>query len=337
MGSSPITPDRIMQLGHAFRESKALLSAVELGVFTTLAQRPLPLETLREQLGINERGAHDFFDALVAVGMLVRHRDGRYANTPETDLYLDRNKPSYLGGVLEQQNVRHFGIWSNLTVALRTGQPQRGERAAATFHALYNDNAARNLFVNAMGARTLPVAKALAAKFPWSEYRTVVDVGCSQGCVPVQIAEMHPHIIGGGFDLPHLAPHFEDYVREHALSKRLRFYPGDFLNGAIPTAEVLILGRVLHHWDLQTKKMLLKKAYDALPASGTLVVYERLIDDGRCANAVALLSSLNMLLTSTGGFDFTGADCKAWMEEAGFHRICTDQLTSDHSMVVGIK
>ena len=118
------TPDRIIEFGHAFRASKALLSAVELGVFTALADGPLDLKTLRKRVGIDERGARDFLDALVALGMLVRRPDGRYANSAETDLYLDRNKPTYVGGVLESSITRHYDVWGALTAALRTGKPQ---------------------------------------------------------------------------------------------------------------------------------------------------------------------------------------------------------------------
>src|SRR5262249_25467881 len=98
--TSPLTPDAIMQLGFGFWASKTLLSAVELGVFDALAKGPLPLESLRQKLCLHERAARDFFDALTALGMLRRAGD-RYMNTPETDLFLDRAKPSYIGGILE--------------------------------------------------------------------------------------------------------------------------------------------------------------------------------------------------------------------------------------------
>ena len=101
------SPDRILQLGMGFWASKALLSAVELGVFTALAQAPLDGEALRERLGLHPRGARDFFDALVALGMLER-TDSRYANTPETDLFLDRAKPTYVGALLEMSNARTY-------------------------------------------------------------------------------------------------------------------------------------------------------------------------------------------------------------------------------------
>jgi len=130
---------------------------------------------------------------------------------------------------------------------------------------------------------------------------------------------------------------FDSYVQKRGLSDRLRFYPGDFFNGPLPAADVLVLGRVLHNWDLATKMMLLKKAYDALPPAGALIVCERLIDDERRVNAVGLLSSLNMLLMSTGGFDFTGADCTSWMRDAGFHDVRVEPLTSEISTVIGLK
>jgi len=337
MENRVITPDRIVKLGLAFRAAKALLSAVELGVFTALAESPLDLDTLRKRVGIDERGARDFFDALVALGMLERDESGRYANTLETDLYLDRQKPTYIGGELDHFNTYVYPHWNLLTPALRTGKPQSGARATGHYPALYADQAALETLVKGMTGGTLPVAKALAAKFNWQNYKTIIDVGTAQGCLPVQIAHAHPHISGGGFDLPPVAPHFGNYVREHDLSHRLRFYAGDFLQDPLQSADVLVFGRVLHNWDIATKRMLLKKAYDALPAGGALIVYERLIDDKRRVNAAALLASVNMVIMTAGGFDFTGADCIGWMREAGFRDISVEPLTSEHSMVVGTK
>jgi hypothetical protein len=99
----------------------------------------------------------------------------------------------------------------------------------------------------------------------------------------------------------------------------------------------VVLGRVLHNWDLEAKQMLLTKAYSALPSGGALIVYERLIDDARRTNTAAMLSSLNMLLMTPGGFDFTAADCIGWMQDAGFRDCWTDPLTAEVSMIVGVK
>jgi len=197
-----LTPDRILHAGFAFWGSKALLSAVELGVFTELARGPLDREGLTERLGLHPRSALDFFDTLVALGMLERH-DGHYSNAPDADLYLDRAKPTYIGGMLEMANARLYPFWGSLTHGLRTGQPQNESKGGENlFDAIYPDPVRLRLFLSAMTGFSLPTARAIAGKFPWSDYKTFVDIGAAQGAVPVEVALAHPHLSGGGFDLP---------------------------------------------------------------------------------------------------------------------------------------
>ena len=331
------TPDAIMQLGLGFWGSKTLLSAVELGVFTELSGGPLDGEELRGRIGLHERSARDFFDALVALGMLER-QDGRYANTPATDLFLDRAKPTYVGGLLEMANARLFGFWDSLTEGLRTGEPQNEAKGGEDFFAtLYADPERLAQFARAMSSISAGAGQAIAAKFPWQNHKSIVDVGCAEGAVPVQVALAHGHVTGGGFDLPKLGPIFEKFVAQFGLGDRLRFTGGDFFADPLPEADVLVMGHILHDWDLEQKRQLLGKAYDALPDGGALIVYEAIIDDERQSNAFGLLMSLNMLIETSGGFDFTGADCQGWMEEAGFRESYVEHLIGPDSMVVGIK
>jgi hypothetical protein len=326
-----------MALGFGFWGSKALLSAVELGVFSELAKRPLDREQLRIRLGLSQRGARDFFDALVALGLLQRDDRG-YLNTPETDLFLDRAKPSYLGGIFEMANARLYPFWASLSDGLRTGQPQNEVKTGGDFFAgLYGDPARLRQFARSMTALSMGAAHAIAHKFPWTEYRTFVDVGCAEGGIPVQIALTHPHLSGYGLDLPPLGPIFDDYVASHRLGDRLQFAAADMFVDAFPSTDVVLMGHVLHDWDLDQKKVLVKKAYEALPPGGALIVYESVIDDERRSNTFGLLMSLNMLIETPGGFDFTGADCSAWMQEAGFRETTVGPLAGPDSMVIGIK
>jgi hypothetical protein len=331
-----LSPDHIVQMGYAYRATKALLSAVELKVFTQLSDGPLDIDAVRKKTGVHERGARDFFDSLVALRLLTRGSDGRYANTAETAHYLDKNNPTYLGAELEFINAQLYAAWNDLTAALRTGLPQRGSRGSS-YPNRYHDTAARKAFADAMAAATLPAAGALAAKFPWRDYRTIADIGSAAGCLLAEIAVGHPHLTGTGFDLPALKPEFDHYVHKRGLSERLKFEPGDFFQDSLPRAEVLVMGRVLHNWDLAAKRMLLEKAYEALPPQGAVIVYERMIDDERRVNATALLSSLNMLLMTSGGFDFTAAECIGWMRETGFRNLRADSLTNEQLMIVGVK
>ena len=177
----------------------------------------------------------------------------------------------------------------------------------------------------------------IARAFPWEEYSTFADVGTAQGDLVVQIAEANDHLRGIGFDLPVVEPIFEVYVARSAASDRISFKGGDFFADLLPAADVILMGHILHDWGMDDKHMLIQKAYDALPDGGALVVYEALIDDARQENAFGLLMSLNMLIETQDGFDYTGADCRAWMADAGFRETRVEHLVGPDSMVIGIK
>jgi hypothetical protein len=333
----PLDSGRILELGLAFWSSKTLLSAVELGVFTELANGPLTTDELRQRIGIHERAARDFFDTLVALRLLERVGDV-YSNAAEADAFLVKAKPSYTGGLLEMANSRLYGFWGNLTEGLRTGQPQNEAKVGEDlFGVLYSDPARLREFAQAMTAISMGSALAIAEKFPWQRYQTFMDIGTAQGNVPVQVARKHPHVTGGGTDLPPLEPVVTEYVAANGLSDRLRFQAHDFFTDPFPNADVLIMGHILHDWDLTEKKMLIKKAYEALPDAGALIVYDAIIDDERRENVYGLTMSLNMLIETPGGFDYTGADCRSWMAEIGFSDSYVEPLTGGESMVVGIK
>jgi len=335
-----LSPDKILQLGSAFWGSKTLLSAIELGLFTHLAgKEPQSIVQIRTALGLHERSARDFLDALVALGMLERLPDGRYANTVEAELYLDRKKPSYVGGILEMMNGRLYRFWGNLTEALLTGRPQNETQTGEPdlFAAVYADPARLELFLGAMTGLSLPTARAIATAFPWKEHRTFADIGCAEGGLPVEIARAHPHLTGFGFDLPAVQPVFERYVAQHRLGQRLAFKAGDFFKDPLPETDVLVMGHILHDWSLEEKKLLLRKAYEALPSGGALVVYDAMIDDDRRENAFGLLMSLNMLIETPAGFDYTGADCRNWMQGVGFRDVRITPLQRPYSMAVGRK
>jgi hypothetical protein len=333
MSNQHPTPDAIMQLTRAYAGSKALVSAVELELFTTLADGPRTGEALRAKLGLQLRGTTDWLDALVSLGMLARDGD-LYANTAATDLYLDRAKPTYVGGMVVGM-AADTSQWDSLTAALRTGRPQiEGDQ---DYLDQYHDPALLTEFMHQMTGLSMGAALAIAEKFPWQRYRTVIDVGAAEGCVPVQLALRHPQLTGGGFDLPMVRPAFEEYVGRHGLADRLRFYPGDFFADPLPSADVVVMGHVLHNWSLEQKLELLGKAYRALPDGGALIVYESIIDDDRQANTFGLLLSVAMLLVTHDGSGYTGAQCCSWMSDIGFRDSYVEPLVGPDSMVVGIK
>lgn len=330
--------EHIMQVGLGFWAAKTLLTAVELGVFTELAKQPADLESLRTRLGLHERSALDFFDTLVALDFLKRE-NGKYSNAPAADLFLDKQKPFYIGGVLEMANLRLYPFWAHLTTALRTGELQNEAKGGAEspFAALYADPERLKGFLKAMTGISTGANRVIAGKFPWKNYNTAVDVGTAQGDLVMQVALANQNISGIGFDLPQCRPIFEEYAAANGVAQRVKFQGGSFFEEALPKADVVMMGHILHDWNLEEKKMLIRKAYDAIPNGGALIVYDSIIDDDRSKNAFGLMMSLNMLIETPGGFDYTGADCCGWMKEAGFRETRVEHLVGPDSMVVAIK
>ena len=331
-------PEKILQVGMGFMPAKTLLSAIEMGVFTELAHGPAYFDALSGRLGLHPRSARDFLDALVALGFLARDGE-QYANTPETDLFLDRRKPSYIGGMLEMANHRLYPFWGRLTTGLRTGLPQNELQGGGPglFETLYADPSRLKQFLSAMTGLSHGANMTIARTFPWRDYKTYADVGTAQGDLASQIALANPHLRGIGFDLAEVAPVFEEYVAGVGVADRLRFQSGDFFKEDFPKVDVILMGHILHDWNLADKKMLIAKSFAALPVGGALIIYEAIIDDDRSANAFGLLMSLNMLIETPGGFDYTGADCSGWMTEAGFSSTRVQHLVGPDSMVVAIK
>ncbi|MGW1198163.1 methyltransferase [Streptomyces sp. NPDC002536] len=329
--------DRIVEISLGFQASQVLFTAVRSGLFTTLAERPLPGEELRTRLGLHPRSARDFFDALVALGLLERH-DGSYANTPATARHLVRGEDGYLGGFIEMLDARLYGYWGALGEGLRTGEPQNEIKDGGDFFAtLYEDPERVAVFQQAMTGLSLRSAHALAETVDWSGHRTVADIGCAEGGLLRHLLQRHPHLRGTGFDLPACRAAFEEQARTSGLAGRLAFADGDFFTDPLPRADVLVFGHILHDWDLPTKRMLLRKAHEALPEGGRVIVYEMLIDDDRRENLAGLLMSLNMLIETRGGFDYTGADCRGWLAEAGFRDSRVEHLAGAESMVIAGK
>ncbi len=335
---SEATPAAILQIGTGFMASKTLLSAIELGVFNTLAKGPADLATLQQKLGLHPRSARDFLDALVSLKLLERNNHV-YSNTVETDLFLDKAKASYVGGLLEMANARLYRFWGSLTEALKTGELQNEGKGGGDnfFAAMYATPDKLRDFLRAMSGLSVGPALAIAEKFDWKRYATFMDLGTAQGELPVIVAEAHPHLTGIGFDLPLVRPVFEDFVAGHGLSDKLAFKGGDFFADDLPKTDVIVMGHILHDWDLAQKKALLRKAFDALPEGGAVIAYDPILDDDRRENTFGLLASLNMLIETRGGFEYTGADCQAWMREAGFSATRVEHLVGGHSMAIGIK
>jgi alkyl hydroperoxide reductase subunit AhpC/ubiquinone/menaquinone biosynthesis C-methylase UbiE len=340
--ASALNPASILQAAFGFWHSKVLLTAVELGVFSRLGARRLSGSELGAELQLHPRAISDFFDALVAMKFLDREGDGpaaKYSNTPEGSLFLDQASPRYIGGILAMLNARLFRFWNDLPEALRTGRPQNeikhGQKGL--FEELYADLPRLEQFMGAMTGLSRINFEAFAAKFDFSKFRTLCDVGGATGLLSIEVAKRHPHLNCISFDLPPVESIAKKHIAAAGLSERIRTASGDFFKDPLPKADLITMGMILHDWNLERKMHLIRSAYQALPPGGALVAIEALIDDARRENTQGLLMSLNMLIEFGDAFDYSGADFKKWCAEVGFKRFDVIHLAGPSSAAVAYK
>ncbi|MEO1091632.1 MAG: methyltransferase [Pseudomonadota bacterium] len=335
-------PTHIMQIASGYGVSKALLSAVGLGLYTRLARGPMTLDAIVAEFGLVRRPAMDFLDLLVSVDLLGREGDGegaRYQNTPTTAAFLDRNQPSYVGGIIELWERRNYRFWADFTEAVQTGKAQNETKRAETpfFETLYAEPARLEAFMEAMNGASIRNFEKLAEVFPFERYQTLTDIGGADALLTRLVAARHPHLRCTTVDLPVVTEIAKRKIDAADLGDRIEAVARDFFAESLPPADVITMGMILHDWNLEKKKLLVKKAYDALPAGGAFVVIEAIIDDARRTNTFGLFLSLNMLIEFGDAFDYTGAEFEGWCSEAGFTRFEVIPLEGPSSAAVAYK
>ncbi|MDX1363278.1 MAG: methyltransferase [Arenibacter latericius] len=340
--TTQVNPSKIMQIGTGFFATKTLLTAVNMGLFTLLAKSPLSGQEIQEKLGLHLRSLYDFLDALVALGFLDRtgiKKTSNYSNAADSAFFLDKNKPSYIGGILEMANNRLYPFWNNLEDGLKTGLPQNETKNSgkSLFETIYTDSVKLKEFIKAMTGVQIGNFIAFGKQFDFSNYKTLCDIGGSGGTLSAHVYLNNSHMKCTSFDLPPVEPIAKENLQNMRLSEKVDLLSGDFFTDPFPKSDVITMGNILHDWGKSDKKILIKKAYDALPKGGAFVVIENLIDADRRKNAFGLLMSLNMLIETAEGYDFSTSDFEEMTKEAGFGQISIMPLTGPTSAAIAIK
>lgn len=317
------TPQRIMEIALGFMASKTLLTAVELGLFTALAERNVTGAGLCAELGLHSRADPDFFDALVALGLLEREGLGQaasYRNTAATARFLDANSPAYIGGFLLMANQRLYPFWGRLSEGLRTGKAQNEVAALGQplFESLYADPNRMGLFLEAMSGISRGRFQVFAERYDFSRHKRLCDVGGALGLLALTVAERHSHVEAISADIAAVTPHALRKIEEAGLGDRVKAVSLDMFTDPLPRCDVLTMSMILHDWNLEKKQHLIAKAYEALEPGGAFIAIDHMIDNERRQNVTGLMISLTMLIETGDGFDYTPADFFGWCEAAGF-------------------
>ena len=338
------SPETIMKIGSGFWASKILLTAVNFELFTRLAEKQsMSAAEVKSDLGLQctDRHLFDFLDSLTGLGFLDRKgilESASYSNTTDTDFFLDKNKPSYIGGMLAMMNNRLYQFWGNLDEGLKTGLPQNeAKKGEDFFGVIYQDPNKLRAFVDAMSGIQLGNFMAFAQKFDFSKYKTLTDVGGSAGLLSVMVARHQPHMNCVTLDLPPVEPIANATIKKFQFSERVKAESSDFFKDQFPKSDVIVMGNILHDWDEGNKLSLMKKAYEALPDGGAFAAIENVIDNERRQNVFGMMMSLNMLIETGTGFDYTFSDFTKWAIAAGFKSTSLLPLAGPASAAIAYK
>ncbi len=339
------TPGKIMHIGTGFWASKILLAAVKFELFTLLDEKGnMSAGQIKEILKLNcsYRHVYDFLDTLSAFGFL--QRDGllelaRYSNGLDAGFFLDKKKPSYIGGLLEMLNNRLYRFWGNLENGLLTGLAQNefSEGVEHPFDELYKTPEKLEEFTNAMSGIQKGNFMVFAHKFDFSKYKTLTDAGGSAAFLSIMVARHQPHMQCISFDLPPVEPIANANIANFGLGDKVKTASGDFFTDPLPPADIITMGNILHDWDEDKKILLMQKAFEALLPYGAFIAIENVIDEDRKENILGLMMSLNMLIETGNGFDYTFSDFSRWAKLVGFRDTAIISLAGPSSACIAYK
>jgi len=326
----------IKRLANGFCHAKLLLAANELGVFADLHQHgPATEAELVERLPLQDRGARELLHGLVLLGLLERE-DGRYHNSEATTTALIPGGPEYVGGFLRRADHMLYPAWENLTQALTTGKPQAPGAGPDAFLSMLDDDRQRDQFMQMMDSASGRLVDDLAGAFPWDAYRHIADVGGCRGNLAGQLLKRYPGLGATVFDLPPMAAPCADHMARLGVADRFRFHVGDFFTDELPAADVIILGHVLHDWSPAQRRFLVAKAFQAVNPGGALLVYDAMLTS-EPTDLARILVSINMLLVTEDGSEYTVDEGRQWFAEADCTDVQVHPLGQTDTLLVGRK
>jgi acetylserotonin O-methyltransferase len=331
-------PAPVLDLLEAFRRSKTMFAALDLGVFDRLAAGPAPLNDLARDLGANPDALQRLLDACVFLRLLAC--DGsRYANTPTASAYLTTSSPRRLTGYARFSNAALWQLWARLEGAVREGTHRWKEVFGwdgPIFDHFFRTPADLREFLMGMHGQGMISSPAVVTAFDLGRFRRLADLGGATGHLAIAACQRYPEMRATVFDLPGTQALARELIVATDVADRIDLEAGDFFTDALPEADLFAMGRIVHDWSAEKIERLLRKIYECLPAGGALLLAEKLLNDDRAGPSLAVFQSLNMLIC-TEGKERTLAEYEVLLRAAGFARVEGKRTATPLDAVLAIK
>jgi acetylserotonin N-methyltransferase len=328
----------VLDLIEAFRRSKAMFTAVRLGVFDALAERPQTAESLASQLVLNEGATLRLLSGCAALGLL-ENVNGTFHNTATANKMLVSDSPDTLANYITYSDRSLYPLWGRLEDAVREGG-NRWEQVFGSRQALFDhyfrDEASAASFLGGMHGFGQLASSRVVRAFDLSRYPLLVDLGGATGHLCIAACEAWPHLEATVFDLPAVEKFALRHIEKSPAAARIRFHAADFFRDPLPDASLYALGRILHDWTDEKIKTLLDKISTALPAGGALLIAETLLNDDKSGPLYSTMQDLNMLVC-TEGRERTRDEYESLLLGAGFSSVHFQETGSLVDAILAIK
>jgi len=329
-------PSLLMQTGLAYRSSAVLFAALELDVFTPLADGPRTAAEVAAAIGgpLQMAPLQMLLDACASQGLLVAEGD-RYSNTPVADAFLVKGRPAYSANSFKYvENL--YPAWGHLADLVRTGKPPMPAEVM-----LGNDKAVTRAFVLAMHERARGIGSVLKHFVDLTGRKRLLDVGGGPGTYTVELVRQTPGLTSTVLDVPGVLEVTRELVDASGVADRITLMPGDYLTSPFGTGfDVALLSGMMHRETPANCQLLLRKAFAAMEPGGLVMVSDVFFDDAsKRTPPFAVHFALNMMLTSDDGSAHAMTEMADWMREAGFVDVVTQALPkpNPHTILTGTR
>jgi ubiquinone/menaquinone biosynthesis C-methylase UbiE len=322
----------LMEIASGFWASKTLASAVELEIFNQIPEEGIDISGLSQKLKIALRPSEMLLIGCASLGLLHK-KDALYYNSALSEEYLVKGKPYYFGGVITMLDQREYMPWSRLTEALKKNERQAGKGASVgLFEDIESYSQEQRVFTEAMHSWSVQSGKELVDKVDFSRYKQLLDVVGGSGAYCIEVAKKHPTIKAVVYDFPSTLKITAEKIMEADLSAQIKTYPGNFFTDELPKdSDVIMLSMILHDWSPAENLHILQKCYNALPSGGEVMISELMVNDEKTGPVFAALMSLNMLIETTEGQNYTWLEYTEWLTDVGFVDIRRVEISSPAS------
>lgn len=321
--------NELRETAAAFRKSRILLTAYELGIFTFIGEKHYDAETISKELNLNKNATERLLNALVAL-QLMEKKNESYSNSRDSIMFLSKDSPFHMGGLMHTNHL--WDTWSGLTDVVRTGIPAHRREINGRGQEWLE------AFIHAMHDRGKKQAPAQISKIDLQNVKSVLDVGGGSGCFCMEFINRKPGLKTAIFDLPNVIPISKGIIEKEGYTGKIEHYSGDYMTDELPKGfDLLFLSAVIHSNSYETNQALVKKCYGSLNINGKIVIQDWIMNDAKTEPLQGAIFSINMLVGVEAGDCYSENEVGAWMETAGFKDVSKVVFETGLGQMTGVK